>query len=210
MAQIWVTDCLRHHVLQARLWHRDLQLSWLKGLALRNLSGTLHVCLPYLIKLPQLEYLGVQTSRKPTFSSGAILAPYGDIPQAEEVNPSRSFMLAMSRIEGMPDTPANASSHAWYIKQQRQREVAAVWLERAFGPQDRHNPIKGVHRVLQYIPMREQHMSMEVVYCNAESRKLANQLLSTAVLCRASRSRPQVSGQANLGRSGSQISTDNQ
>ena len=181
MAQMRVKGCLRHYILQAHPWHVELRLNQLKALALRNLSGILYLRLPHIIKLPQLEYLEMQTTTKPRPGSLAIIFANADIPQAwaEQVDSNRPFMLAMSRNEGMPDTPANASSHDLYAKLQQQNKAAAGYLERVFGPQDRHNLVSDAGRVLQYIPMRVQDMRMEIVYCNAQSRKLANQQLMT-------------------------------
>ena len=172
------------------MWQPNLHLCQLKAIALRNLTGALVLHLHDLIKLPQLEYLEVQTTPQPNSakSFAAICHCYVDIPQAEALNFVRPFMLAMSRTEGMPDTPAKASPYAWDAMRQQHKEAAAVCLERVFGPQDRHNLVKGAARVLKYIPMREQVMDMEIVYCNAPSRKLANQLMTATADCKSENS----------------------
>ena len=160
-----------------------LHFNQLKALALLNLSGGLLLCLPDLIKLPRLEYLETHTTT--TSSSAAFFESFENMAQADEVILNRPFMLAMSRSEGVPDTPADASSRVPCILLQQQKEALAARLEQSFGPQDRQNlakGTKGVHRVLhaaQYFPMRVPDMSIETVYCNAQSRMLANQLMIT-------------------------------
>ena len=168
--------------LQARLDPADLQLSQLKAIALRNMCGQLHLYLPDLIKLPQLEYLEVQSTTRPPRDYADRLAIDTNLRGDEAVNLSRPFMLTISRNKGMPDTRwalrANADSIAWYATQQRQRDAAVECLERVFGPQDRHELAHGLNRMSQYIPMRRQDLDMEIVYCNAPSRKLAHQLIT--------------------------------
>ena len=171
----------------------DLQLGQLKAIALCNMSGELVIPLRGLMDT-QLEYLETHSTtrfRRPTVRHGE-LCVHGvrptmfNLPLVGEANglkhPYRPFMLSMSQNEGMPATPANASSHAWYVEQCQRKQAAADCLEQAFGPQDRHMLAYGVNRVPQFIPIRAQDMKMEIVYCNEASRELTNQLMDTQPL----------------------------
>lgn len=171
-----------------------LHFSQLKAIALPYMRDNLHDYLLDLLKLPRLEFLEAPSATRPPHETETrLLTLEANLCWAGESHSSRPFMLAMSRIEGMPENPANARSHArshaWFQQQCRHRAAVVECLEQGFGPQDRHDLVHEIKvTMLHYFPMRHQDLmdirkdkyneTIEIIYCNALSRQLANQVMN--------------------------------